>query len=64
MRFTKKEVLVRGILTLVIVLLLGYLLFNFNWWKFLLVVLGAAAWDTILFVLFRYDIITWKKWKG
>lgn len=62
MKFTKKELLVRGPILLIGLFLFGFYLIKLQLWDALQMLIGAGAWEVILFALFRYGIITWKKW--
>lgn len=61
-KFSKKELLLRGPVLLLGLLCVGYFTINLNVGLLLAMVLGGATWECILFVLFRYGIITWSRW--
>jgi hypothetical protein len=61
MMFTKKELLVRGSILVIGVLLFGKLVFNLNISHALTFALGAVSCEIALFVLYRFGIIIWRK---
>lgn len=61
MKFTKKELLIRGTLLGLGVLLFGKMVFNLNVGHALAFALGAVTAEIALFTLYRFGIIIWRK---